>query len=203
MSKKRALKSAFIIFCGVLIFFAASFAYLQANLSEPKSEADIKDYTVPYNTPPQNKGVVALFPSGSALLINLNFTQGSIYLANLDDYNEQTDSYYGYNVDFTIHLDYETIAGIIDRIGGINLEANGEILRYTGVQITEILSVNAENELKSEIIKAIFETISKNGFSNSDFVYIIENSNTNLTVPDCFYWPDYFSDMCRRVWFIK
>lgn len=202
MNKKRALKSAFIIFCGVVVFFAAAYGYLQANLDKPQ-QAEIKDYTVPYSTPPQDKCVVCAFPSGSALLISLNFTEDCIYLANLDDYDFAADSYYGYNVDFTVNLDYEAIAGIIDRIGGINLEASGEILRYTGVQITEILSVNDEEELKTEIITAIFETISKNGFSNSDFVYIIENSNTDLTVPDCFYWSESFSDMCRRVWFIN
>lgn len=202
MNKKKALKSAFIIFCVAVLFFAASFAYLQINL-QPNQEADAKDYSVPYESLPQNKCIVLSFPSESALLLNLNFTEKCIYAANLDDFSQEADSYYGYTVDFTLCLDYEDIAGIIDLVGGVNLELNGETLRYTGIQLTEILSVDSENSVKSQIINAVFDSISKNGFSNSDFAYIIENSDTNLTMPDCFYWSEYFSDMCTRVWFIK
>ena len=42
--------------------------------------------------------------------------------------------------------------------GGIDLENNGEIFRYTGVQITDILATSTHyNELEKEIILKIVE----------------------------------------------
>ena len=104
----------------------------------------------------------------------------------------------GYSIDYSITLDYDIIAGIIDRIGGIELESDGELLRYTGIQVVDLIYTNEPKDAARNIITAIFSAISKNGFSKSDFVYIIDNGNTDLTVPICFDWPLYIKALCRN-----
>lgn len=201
---KTAFKRALIFFCCAIVFFGGSYAYLSSNLfAEEKQEAEAKDYTVPYKKLPDDKGIVFIAPDSSAILVYLNFTDSAIRLVNIEDYDKNQGEYFGYQVDFTVTADHNTIAGIIDRIGGINLEIEGQIMRYTGVQVIDILSLGYSKEIKSQIIFAIFEQIAKNNFSKEDFVYIIENADTNLTVPDCYYWSDYIADMSRQVGFVN
>ncbi len=201
---KAALKRAFIFLCCALVFFGGSYAYLSINLeSEGKQEAEAKDYTVPYEKLPDDKGVLFTTPDNSAVLVYLSFTDSAIRLLNIESYNEQQSEYFGYSVDFTINADYALLGGIIDRIGGLNLETEGQFMRYTGVQVIDMLSSSYGEDIKSQVIFAVFEQISKNNFSKEDFVYIIENSDTDLTVPDCYYWPDYIADMSRRVDFVN
>ena len=95
------------------------------------------------------------------------------------------------------------MCGIIDRIGGIDLTFEEETLRYTGSQVIECLLKDNTNKVKRQIISQIFEKISKNDFSKDDFVYIIENSKTNLRLIDCIYWIGYLKDMSATVNFIE
>ena len=115
---------------------------------------------------------------------------------------EQTavgDTLYGYSVDYLIEGDYDLLSGIIDIAGGIEMENGEEVLRFTGVQVTDILSRTTDREeLRRKIISKIIEKIRETGFQKADFLYIIENSNTNLTVPDCYYWSDYITDLCTN-----
>jgi len=88
----------------------------------------------------------------------------------------------------------------VDILGGIEMSDGEEVLRYTGVQISDMLSRNADSDaISREIILKLVEKIEKTGFQNEDFLYIIENSNTDLTVPDCYYWPEYISAICGNV----
>ena len=71
-------------------------------------------------------------------------------------------------------------------------------MRYTGVQVCNILAVNKDSiKTKRDVISAIFEKISKNGFSSEVLSCIINNTDTSLSAPDCFEWADYISDMCK------
>ncbi|MBQ8267756.1 MAG: hypothetical protein IJZ21_05170, partial [Clostridia bacterium] len=99
--------------------------------------------------------------------------------------------------------DYQLIGGIVDRVGGVNVEVNGETLRYTGVQIIDLISVNPDEDMKAQVITQIFRQISENNFSKDDFIYIIENSKSNLTVVDCIYWLDYIGEMRGNINFVN
>ena len=136
-------------------------------------------------------------------MIYLDFTDTVCTVISCDDINQDAEMHLGYSVDYSITLDYDVISGIIDRIGGIELETNGELLRYTGIQVVDLIYTNKENDIDRDIISAIFSSISKNGFSKSDFVYIIDSGNTDLTVPICFDWPLYMKSLCRNFSFVN
>lgn len=207
MKLTHGAKTVFSIIFAGLVFFAGAYLYLTAatGVTENQMNADAKDMTVPYSPSyPDNAGLLTVFPDNSAALIYLDFSEQRIYTALMDEYTEGVSEYLGYDISHTVFADYSLISGITDRVGGLELELNGEKLRYTGVQITDYLSrTPATNELKRQLISLIFERISKNGFSRDDLVYIIENSDTDLTVPDCFEWPAFISDMALRAVFIN
>lgn len=198
---KNILKRALIIFfCGAL-FFSAAYAYLDYNLNKQTANADQKDYTVPYKNIPDNAGIIFLLPDGSGVMAYLDFESSCINVVNIENYDRNNDMYYGYTADYVIEADYQFIGGIVDRVGGISIEIDGEILRYTGVQVIDLLSVNHDENIKPQIITQIFNQISKSGFSRDDFVYIIENGEGNLSIIDCIYWLDYIDELRKNITF--
>ena len=198
MKKKTfgIFKGLFVCFgCGV-IFVLTGYLYLSANIGDIPAEN--KTESVPYApSQPENAGVL-LDIAGSAVFFYLDFETERLPVMVIDQTADLSqDSYYGYPSHYKITADYSFLAGLIDRIDGIELVIDGEKLRYTGVQTVDLIARTAETyELKKQVISAAFEKIAKTGFSKSDFVYIIENSETNLTVPDCYYWADYLPEMC-------
>lgn len=200
---KKLLKISFVIFVCIVIFSLSAYAYLDYTLNRQTAKADRKDYTVPYSTKPENAGIAFALPDGSTVLTYLDFENLCIKILNLDDYDSENSLYYGYSVDYTVKTSYELISGIIDRIGGINLEIGGETLRYTGVQTIELISESTDKSIKFLIVEQIFKQISKNNFSKDDFVYIIENSKSDLSLIDCIYWLEYFSEMSEEIIFVN
>ena len=197
------IKKAFVVVFSAAIFFFGAYAYLDYNLNGKTAKADQKDYTVPYKNLPDNKGIAFLLPDSSGVIAYLDFENSCINVINVENYDSTNDLYYGYTVDFTVETDYQLIGGIVDRVGGVNVEVNGETLRYTGVQIIDLISVNPDEDMKAQVITQIFRQISENNFSKDDFIYIIENSKSNLTVVDCIYWLDYIDEMRSNINFVN
>lgn len=184
------------------MFFGISYTYLYFNFKETTT-ADQKDYNVPYKNLPDNVGVSFLLPDSSALLMYFDFENNNINVVNIEQYDFTNDLYYGYSANFIVQLDYYLIAEIVDRVGGVNIELNGEVLRYTGVQIIDLTSSNIKDDLKPKIITSIFNQISQNKLSTEDFLYIIENSEGDLEVVDCIYWLDYARVMFDNINFVN
>ena len=178
------------MFCFLVgaVFVVSGYFYLNNKL-EP---AEINQESVPYySSAPENAGVLFNICEDK-LLCYMDFEKSEINLLFCKDELNAGDRLYGYSVDYVVNGDYDLLTGIIDRLGGIELENDGETLRYTGVQISELLSRTAEREeIRRKIIPQILKKVNCNGFQKADFLYIIQNSDTNLTVPDCYYWSDY------------
>lgn len=199
MFLKSVIKRAFIVFFCGLLFFATAYAYLHFNFNKNAVDVEKKDYAVPYNNPPESKGIVFLLPDNSAVMTYMDFKNSCINIVSIENYDITNDLYYGYTSDFIITASYELIGGIIDRVGGINIEFGGEMRRYTGVQVIDSILNGSMEFTKEELIIEIFSQISKNGFLKDDFIYLIENSQSNLSYVDCIYWIDYIKDMSANV----
>lgn len=192
MKVKKVFSVIFIILICAAVFFFSAVAYLGYE-ARKEQKASVPKTNEPYQYVPTNKGILFKFEDNTACLIYLDFGFPSVTAVFTDKLNVSRIG--KYTVDYYVDADYSLIAGIIDRIGGIELKENGETKRFTGVQVTEMLSYKTNTDtFKKDIIEEIFKKISKNGFSKEDFVYIIENGGTDLLVPDCFYWEDY---MCK------
>lgn len=182
--------------CAGIIFVGGGYLYLNRELSTVEN----KTYSVPYYSPaPENAGV--MFRIGQqGVLVYLDFEDNNIRFVYDTKDTPTGGLLYGYTVDYTVESDFDLLSGIVDILGGIELERDGEILRYTGVQVSELLlKNNCDRDLCDEVILKITEKVKNTGFQNEDFLYIIENSSTDLSLPDCYYWREYISALCGNV----
>ena len=200
---KRIFKTAIITFFSGTIFFGVAYAYLDYSLDKPARDTDQKDYTVPYIRTPESRGIALIFPNGSATLTYLDFDEECIRLLDIENFDESCPEYYGYTVDYTIQIGYELIEGIIDRVGGIELEMEGQKQRYTGIQVIDLIAYGRAKDMKRQIILQVFDKISKNSFSKDDLVYILENSKSTLSFVDCIDWINHLKNISSRVEFIN
>jgi len=179
-----------------IIFIGSGYLYLSRELKP----AEKKEESVPYyQALPDNAGLL-LDICGDRLLFYLNFEEKNIRIIFDSSETKAGDSLLGYPVNYVVNGDYNLLAGIIDCVGGVELHLGDETLRHTGVQVSDILSRTTHREdIIREIIPSFFKKIQKNGFQKSDFLYIIENSDTNLTVPECYNWSDYIKELSSDI----
>lgn len=180
-----------------------AYAYLDYNFNKTAAKIDQKDYTTPYVKLPENKGLVFVFPDNTATLIYLDFEKENIKLVNINVYDELCPEYFGYSADYAISVSYDLVEGIIDRVGGIDITHNGETMRYTGVQVIDMIAYGKVDDIKHQILMQIFKKISKNSFSKDDLVYLIENGKGNLSFIDCIDWLNYIKSMSERTSFVN
>lgn len=179
-----------------LIMIGSSYLYLEFSLNS--AEADGTDSSIPYAAPlPDSAGLLVTLPEGSEYLVYLNFSEDYISIANTDNINkDEYDNFY------KIEAEYRFFANMIDRLGGIELYDSGETLRYTGTQILEKIRESSNNkEFVKEVIRKFFYNVTQVGITKEDFVYLIENTKTDLTVPDCYYWPPYIGKIAKNIRF--
>ena len=186
------------------LLFGISFSYLKHSLTPETSETQQQEEGVLYNKKtPANCGISFVFDEQSACLIYLDFKGGCINVIDIPQFDKNISFYNGYSNDFQVYTKEGFVEGIVDRIGGIDLELDGETLRLTGLQVADYFCQNDTHEKRQKIIAQIFEKFSKNDFAKEDFVYIIENSKSNLNFIDCIYWLDYLKDMSQNVNFVN
>ena len=201
MKAKNILKIFFTLSFCLALFAAVSYFYITITIEKQNSAIDTKESGIPYSSKPDDSGVLFVMPDGSGALIYLEFSSDSVSAVFIEDCNSDDSVFYGYPADYRIHCDYKLLAGIIDNAGGIELGEKEKRLRYTGVQVIELLSYTSDyRKTVKEMLSSLFESISKKGFSESDMAYILENcKDTTLTLPECFKWNEYIPQMSSAV----
>ena len=180
------------------LFLAVGYLCLQ----EGKEPAETKQEEVPYFQLPQNKGVM-MHIGESRILFYLGFDSGLLSVVYADEF-ENAAEIYGYSVDFILKTDYSVLEKLIDELGGIVLEQNGELLNMSGAQVTELLKTTVDKAvLKREITQKIIEILGQKGMTVDDLIFLIEASETTLSVPDCYFWAEYMAELCKNVRFVN
>lgn len=185
---------------GVCILVGAGYFYLERSIKTP---ADTSAEKVPYyQEVPENIGVLFQVLNNKTF-VYFNFDREETAVVFADDL-EEAESFYGYEITHRIEMDCDTLGGIVDILGGIDLETEGQILNFTGTQISHLLKTTKSTlDLRREIIAQVFEKISSKGFSLEDVLYVIENSETDLSVPQCFAFTDYLPEAVRNYYFVN
>ncbi len=187
-------KTTAISLAAAAIFIGVGYFYLSADNKTVQNETESVPY---YSQYPEPCGIMFDF-LGDKTFFYLDFEAENLSVIYADEADTSSGEIYGYPIDFSVSADYSLLGFIVDAVGGINLNIDGENLSVTGVQVAEIMETTAEREeLRREITKEIIFGISKQGFQRESILYIIENSDTNLTVPDCYYWSEYIGEACK------
>lgn len=199
--KKKNLKSilgflASIFFCSIVFVLMAVIVFM----GEPTIVGRVNETQSgePYTPePPENTPIMFLWEEGGGEIFYLDFKNKKIEVIILPlKCDENAALVYGYTNFEAVKANYLLISGIVDRLGGIEIDLGNGELRYTGSQISSHLASNKEDfPLKRAILEKIFEKISLLGFSNKDFMFIINNSNTTLSFPDCYGFTGYMSEI--------
>ncbi len=195
MKKRKTVffKTVIISLWCCAIFIGAGYYYIDKSFTSVDSNIE----SIPYaQETPENAGVLFEI-SGEKTFIFIDFEKENLMVClNVPEIID--DKIYGYQLDYQISGSTEVIGEMVDYLGGIELLD----IRYTGVQISEILKSNNSIELKRNIITQICQNVSKYGVAVDFFTDIITSSKTDLTVPKCYFWDDYAKSICKTIKFI-
>lgn len=184
--------TAFFMVC-IVVFTGSSFVYL--HFSKRAQKTNEQPSPVPYAAAPKEAEIRLHFPHSYATLF-LDFENEELGVYTNNDEFRFAEEDYCFDIECTEVL----VAGMIDRVGGLELNMDGERLRYTGLQVTSLIyGEKGTPQRRRDALEEFFQKASVNGLSRKDFIYIIENTKTNLTVPDCFYWPEYIGETCKNI----
>lgn len=185
---------------GVCVLVSAGYFYLERSIKAP---ADTSAEKVPYyQEAPENIGVLFNIFENKTLMY-FDFTNETTAVVFVDGL-PLSDNIYGYEVTNQISANYDTLGSVVDIVGGIDLETDGQLLNFTGTQISHLLKTTRSTlDLRREIITQIFEKISSKGFSLEDMLYIIKNSETDLSVPQCYTFIDYLPKTVKNFYFVN
>ena len=199
MDKKTILQITAVVLISALIFTAFVFVLTR---TKPLVSISVPKDDVPYEAEPEYPADTTLFftfEDGFSLCVSLKFKEGFISALFLENAGKKAFENFGFYPSETIHFSYASLMDFIDTIDGITLDIFGEEMRYTGVQVCNIIAVNKDHvETKVKILKAVFNKIYKIGFSSDALYSIMNNTENTLSVPDCYGWTDYLGDLCNR-----
>ncbi len=179
----------------LVIFIGLGYYYIDSHDIKVENEVESVPY---YAQTPENKGVLFSFSKGSVYTF-LDFELSTVTVI----LNPESVDDVGYTADYTVNANYSLIAEICDYFDGINLTAGAETLRYTGNQVVELLFEDASNEMRIKVIEAIFQKMAEQGIGVDFFNNIITQSETNLKIPDCYFWADFMDDISKNIKFLS
>lgn len=179
------------------LFVCTGYFYLESSITDTENEVK----QVPYYSVPQNAGITVEIGEDTTF-IYLSFEDERVIVVSE---GEQSDFVrYGYTVDFSLSTDFEMLSGLVDRLGGIDIEKDGETYCYMGTQVANLLDFSSEFKRdKITVLESLLARIGQVGLTVDDLLYIISRSETNLTLPDCYFWAEYLKDMSKNAVFIS
>lgn len=193
---KAFLKTLVICIICCAVFLGTGYLYLEGSTNSTDNEVE----QVPYYSVPQNSGVI-IEVGGDLTFLYLAFEDGRIIVVPR---GEQDDFLrYGYTVDYVLSTNFKMVAGLVDRLGGIDIVKDTEVYSYTGTQVENLLTFSDEiYGDKIIVLQGLLQKISEVGLTADDLLYIISQSETKLTLPDCYFWAEHLKNICKNAVFI-
>lgn len=194
----RCFLKTFVI-CSMcfVIFTGVGYYYLNKNIIDIDKEVQNEPY---YQSITENKGILLTLNNVNTFFY-LDFLENKLTVSLKPQFYE-SQNVYGYSCDYKVKGDNELLSLIIDNVGGVELKIEDEKLRYTGIQVANLLNHTDSIELRREIISSVCNKIAKYGVNSGFFGDIINNSETELTLFECYFWDDHFKEICNNIVFI-
>ena len=199
MKKYKTAVTVFIItaliFCSMLCLLGIFLIPAQVGVPQLPTGENISGIT--YGSAPSPISIKIFSPFGGALLY-LGFNTLSVDVRLFEDSADLERV----ETDYYIKLSDGFLGRFCDRIGGLTLNLSGQRELYFGVALEQYIAEDRDLYKMREISSAFFEKISKTGLSTEDFVFIMENGETDLNFPVCYdireYIPELFANCYYR-----
>ncbi len=180
-----------------MLFVSIGYIFVSENIKK----VDTPALKVPYTQEkPENAGILFNI-NGNESYVYLDFNGGKITVSLQPELPVENEIY-GYPLDYNVTATSDLVGEIADYLNGLELNVDGNNYRYTGAGVMEILEKQNSIDLEREIIKSICERITVSRPKVDFFAEIIENSETNLKITDCYFWDDYIVEICENLHFI-
>ncbi len=192
MSKKRIFTITLFSVCLLLgLCLTAGILLLPAKLSPPSPQADEDISFVPYAKRPDNCGLLLQTEDGSTAFFYLDF-EGITLRVTLGE----TSSYIA---DYTLLVPDGFLGRLADRVGGVDIAKGGRTERYFGQALEDLYKTSKQSGEIDKICNAFFEKFAKTGLSSEDFMFIIENVESELKYSLCYDWIAYMPELFANV----
>ncbi len=196
MKTKNLKIFTFIIYFLVLLLIFVLIGCIY--LSSGTEKVDQKAYSEPYEYTPQNCGIFIDLPFGKSFYY-LDFKENEIKSFFTEASVAVGGKCCGYRVDYIIKGEDLLLKKIVDAVGGTDLTKDGVIMHFSGdMALSEIESAVNKQEILKNIAESAFKSIAQNGIKRDDIIGFLEYAETNLTVPDFYYWPDFLKLMAAN-----
>lgn len=190
---------ALTVLCGILTVIGI--LLLPAELATPEEPAGENISGIGYYDAVGNKGLLFTLPDGSGAFIYLDFSEilTHCYLFSSDAVAAAENL--PYFIDYTFNVTPEFLAKLCDRLGGIVLpDKDGENSLYFSTSLLSFWQNTPSEEQRLQLCISFFDKIAKTGLSSEDFMFIIEETNTNLSYSVCYDWMPHIKEMlCNYV----
>lgn len=197
MKKKKPFLTAILLsvtLCSGILFLTALFL-TPAEIGKSYSPAGESVPNVPYSSLPENRCILVLHENGSGALLYLNFSDIALEIHLFDKNCEEEAEKLGYIIDYKMETTNDFIFSLCDRIGGIEITENGETYKYLGSSMAQFLEKKPGSDTLLKISEGFFEKFAKIGLSSADFMFIMENTTTNLNYPTVYDWLDFLPEL--------
>ncbi len=154
---------------------------------------------VGYYDYPENCGLLFTDHMGCGAFIFLDFENitTSVYLfpENATTNAERLS----YDTDYTFTLPENFAGRLCDRLGGIEMtDDEGEKSLFFSPALAQFCNNLKDSQKLQKISSAFFEKISKTGLSSEDFMFIIEETDTDISYTVCYDWIGYIEEMLQN-----
>ena len=110
---------------------------------------------------------------------------------------------YGYFIDCEADATFDFLARFIDNFGGIELNTDNGLFKYTGVQITDMLTKTNDIDCKKRVIGKVLTAMQQRGLERADLLMLIEQTETDLSFPSAYYLHDTINSSLRTITFVN
>lgn len=178
-----------------LIFVAAFCGFYNNEMLKTEEKTE----KVPYYNEIEPIGIVISF-NQKEIFLGLDFNENTALFIFDDAVFKGLKS--GFKIDYSYSFSQEKLENLVDLLGGIELNIEGENLNLTGNQVSDWLSDDENGDKLKILAENISEKIGYYGVSDTLLEELLENNTGTLSLKSCYLFSEYLKDVFKNPRFI-
>lgn len=181
----------------ISLIFVAAFCGFYKNEVVKTEE---KTQKIPYHNEIEPVGIIISFYD-EEIFLGLDFNENKALFIFDDVVFKALKK--GFKIDYSYSFSQEKLENLVDFLGGIEVDINGENLNLTGNQIIDWLSEDLSDEKLKYLAENISKKIAKQGMSNTALEKLFENNTGTLSLKSCYLFLNNLSEVFKNPYFIE